>query len=187
MFNTSDKLFEFVPRFKTKVGKLIEETKEIISNKTNKINMIISQGGSNADLRDKIDEIEEKAADYIETIENLNNQSNTKATKEYLKGIIYIVIEFIILILSAPLFLCLVIFQEFLRTMVIYFEIVIFETSFQFSILVNVLILGLLISEYLVVKFAHYISVFVFSLCKSVLQKGRSKFMNIFNVYVPFA
>ena len=132
MFNTSDKLFEFVPRFKTKLGKLIEETKETV---LNKINVIVSKGDLDEDSYDKIGneywQVVEKAADYMETIENLNNQSNTKATKEYFKGHIYIVIYLIILILIAPMFLCLGIWQEFLRTLIIYFEIVIYETSFQ--------------------------------------------------------
>ena len=186
MLNTSDKLFEFVPRLKTKV---IEETKKTVSNK---INVIVSKGDDlDEDSYDKIFneywQIEEKAADYMETIENLNNQSNTKATKEYFKGHIYSVVNVIILLLIAPIFLCLYICLYFLRTLIIYFEIVIYETSFQFSILINVLILELLIFEYLVVKFTHYIIVLVFFLRKFALKKGRSKFMNVFNVYVPFA
>ena len=188
MFNTSDKSFEFVPRFKTKVKKLFEGTKEII---LNKINVMTSQGALDDDLYDKIEneyyQIEEKAADYMETIETLNNQSNSKAKKEYVKRHIYGVIEFIIILLSAPLILCLAICHLVLRTLIIYFEIVIFQTGFQFYILINFLILELLIFEYLVVKFTHYIYVLVFFLRKSVLQKGQSKFMNVFNVYVPFA
>ena len=70
MLNTSDKLFEFVPRFKTKLGKLIEETKETVSNK---INVISSQCDLDGDSYEKIEneywQIKEKAADYMETIE----------------------------------------------------------------------------------------------------------------------
>ena len=135
---------------------------------------------------------EEEYKIYIENLEIFHNQTHMKAMGEHMKTIVYMILTFILMTSILPFTLLLGSLQslgDFIRTLIIYIEITIFENHFKSSILMNTLILGLLIYEYFIRKLEYFCFQYTFEYLplKHLLNKGLSKLMNVFNIGVPFA
>ena len=176
---------------KARIVKSIEKSKKNISSQ-------IYDTRLNFDpLKDHLDKLGRQTNRfYRESFNYIVNRKamglpNIKAEKEYYKGWIYdslLTLVLLFTLLSSPIVLLLFCLQKLIRYLIILIEVTIFDTIFEFSTSINALIVGLLILENVVWKLDYYYEfIFLYMPWKILSERSQQKFMNVFNLYVPFA